>query len=223
MKCKVRMLRLGYMGMVNYIYVVIELATRKAVVIDPAWNLSAIERCLEEEGAELNMILLTHSHMDHAQLADKIAEKYGVPVFISQAEKEYYHFKCVNLHVFQDEEQLELGNIKIECIVTPGHSRGSTCYLIENNLFTGDTVFMEGCGICKFSGGSAEEMYDSFQRLKAIIGEDVLVYPGHRYHSELGQTMGFVKEHNIYFAISDIEKFVAFRNRSNVKGMFRFL
>ena len=219
---KLRILRLSCMKIVNYIYIGIDLASGKAIVVDPAWNLREIERCLEEENAVLNKILITHSHMDHVNLADKMAKKYNIPVYISQKERDYYHFESTNLHVFQDGEQLDFGSMKVHCYVTPGHSKGSTCYLIENNLFTGDTVFIEGCGMCKFAGGSAEDMYHSFQRLKASIADEVLVYPAHRYHAELGQTMQFVKDHNIYFAIQDIETFVKFRNRPNIKGAFRF-
>lgn len=219
---KVRSLRLSFLKIVNYVYIGIDVETGRAVVVDPAWNLQEIERVLREEHAVLDMILLTHSHMDHVNLADTMALKYDVPVYISWIEKEYYHFQCAHVRCFQDGDVLSLGDSHIVCYVTPGHSKGSTCYLIENNLFTGDTVFIEGCGMCKFAGGSAEDMYHSFQRLKASIADEVLVYPAHRYHAELGQTMQFVKDHNIYFAIQDIEAFVKFRNRPNIKGAFRF-
>ena len=219
---KLRVLRLSFLKMINYVYIGIDVQTKKAFVIDPAWDMSAIKQCLDEEEAVLDKILITHSHVDHVNLADRLAKQYGVSVYISEIEKEYYHFQCRNLECFCDGDILRVGNLQIQCMVTPGHSKGSACYFVENHLFTGDTVFIEGCGLCQFAGGSAEEMYHTFQRLKDSISDNVLIYPSHRYGKMPGQTMKFVKDHNIYFSISDVEHFVSFRNRPNVKGTFSF-
>lgn len=219
---RVRMLRVGIGMFVNYVYVGVDEDTKKAFVVDPAWDLKAIERCLDEEGASLNKVFVTHSHFDHCNLADVLAGKYGVPVYVSEREADYYGFDCRNAVGFQDEETVMVGETAVRCLVTPGHSKGSTCYLVENNLFSGDTVFIEGCGACKFDGGSAEEMYESIQRIERTVSEEVLIYPGHRYVHALGVTMEFVKDHNIYFCIKDIDKFVEFRNRKNIKGQFTF-
>lgn len=219
---KVCMLHTIFMQMKNYVYVGIDPETRKAFVVDPAWDMGKIEQCLEQENAILDKVLLTHSHMDHVNLANQLAKKYNVPVYMSQEEKDYYQFRCFNLHSFRDEETIAVGTKKIRCLVTPGHTKGGTCYLVEKHAFTGDTLFIEGCGMCKIPGGSASEMFYSVQRLKKEFTDETLIYPGHRYYNMPGQTMEYVKEHNIYLNMDDKERFISFRNRKGIKGLFSF-
>lgn len=219
---RMRMLRFSVPGIVNYVYVIIDSESGKAAVIDPAWNLKEIEQCLLQENVILDSVLITHSHLDHVNLAKKIARKYNVPVYISKAESEYYHFQCPNQQCFEDGEVIHLGKSTIQCIVTPGHTKGGTCYYIDSYLFTGDTIFIEGVGLCQFEGGDAREMFESVQKIESMIPDDTLVYPGHRYVAELGQTMGYVKNNNIYFCFEDEQKFVQFRNRKNVRNKFSF-
>lgn len=220
---KVHVIRTSCMGMVNYVYVGIDKNTKKAFVVDPAWNRGGIEQCLMEEGAQLEAILLTHSHRDHVNLADSMAKWHNCPVYMSREEASYYRYSCFNLQTFSDGEEIYIGDTKISCILTPGHTAGGTCYLADMGLFTGDTVFIEGCGLCKFEGGSADKMYDSFQRLKHSISNEVLIYPAHRYKNMVGMNMGNVKRNNIYMQLDRREDFVSFRNRPNPKGAFRFL
>lgn len=196
--------------------------SKKAFVIDPAWDMNAIQGCLDDEKAVLEAIFVTHSHVDHVNLVWEMVERYDVPVYMSEAEVQYYKYRCKNLRCFEDGDIVQIGNLEIQCLVTPGHSKGSACYLVENSCFTGDTVFIEGCGLCQFPGGSAEDMFETFQRLKTVLWDEVLIYPGHCYGKEVGQPMKIVKNHNIYFSISEKEHFVSFRNRSKIKGVFSF-
>lgn len=220
---KVHTIRTVKFGFVNYVHIGIDLDTRKAFVVDPAWNLEAITKYLQREELCLEMVLLTHSHMDHVDLANEIAELYHVPVYISRTEAEYYHFTCRNRVLFEDMEELSVGTKKITCIETPGHTKGSTCFLFDNSLCSGDTIFIEGCGICNLDGGSAYDMFHSFQKIRSMLSEDTLIYPSHRYKNEPGQTFEFVKNSNIYFAISNPEDFANFRNRPNFKGTLEFV
>lgn len=220
--CKVHVIKEGFLQFANYIYIGIDTMTKKAFAVDPAWNISVLEKVLKEEDLELDKILLTHSHVDHINMAAKLAAKHNVPVYMSQKEIDFYNFKCRNLRAFEDMEQLELGSQKITCMVTSGHTKGSTCFEFGNNLFTGDTIFIEGCGICVNPGASADEMFDSIKRLAATVPEDEIIYPGHCYGNNVGQTMKFVKKHNLYFQIDDREQFVKYRNRSSFSGAFHF-
>lgn len=219
---KVCMLHTIFMQMKNYVYVGIDPATRKAFVVDPAWDIRKIEQCLEQENAVLDKVLLTHSHIDHVNLANQLAKKYNVPVYMSQEEIDYYKFRCANLQSFCDKEMITVGTKNIRCLVTPGHTKGGACYLVEEHAFTGDTLFIEGCGMCKLPGGSALEMFYSLQRLKKEFTAETRIYPGHRYVDMPGQTMEYVKEHNIYLAMNDKEHFIAFRNRKKIKGLLSF-
>ncbi len=97
---------------------------------------------------------------------------------------------------------------------------GSACYSVSGFLFSGDTLFIEGGGGCHFYGGSAEMMYESLQYLKKRISDDTLVFPGHRYKSEVGQKMGYIKKNNTYFFIKNVEQFIKMKNRYNKKNSF---
>ncbi|MBC2580399.1 MBL fold metallo-hydrolase [Clostridium sp. DJ247] len=204
-----------YMQFCNYAYLGIDKSTKGAFVVDPSWDLSQMLEILYKNDAELKKILLTHSHFDHTNMVTKIVNNFNSDVYMSKNEVEYYDYKCANLKCVEDMEVISLGETKIKCLVTPGHTKGSTCYWTGNNLFTGDTIFIEGCGLCNETGGSAEDMYYSINRLSKIIPLNIHVYPGHSFGEPPGKDIGSLKETNIYFQIYDIDKFVRFRNREN--------
>jgi hydroxyacylglutathione hydrolase len=116
-----------------------------------------------------------------------------------------------------------VGQMLIEPIFTPGHTPGSTCYLIGENLFTGDVLFAEGCGMCPDTE-AAYAMFASLERLKSRVRPQTLVFPGHSYGRPPGQPMSQLRRENIYLQFSDKESFAAFRLRrgQNVARMFSF-
>lgn len=215
-------LKTRFMQFYNYTYIGIDKLSNKAFVIDPSWEPLKILKVLEDHDAKLDKILLTHSHMDHTNLVSKLVKQFNSKVYISEIESTYYNYQSKNLMLVKDLDTIVVGNTKINCLVTPGHTKGSICFLSDENLFTGDTIFIEGCGICNASGGSAKEMYHSILRLKDMISENTRIYPGHSFGESPGKTMEFVSKNNIYFHIDNIEHFIKYRNRPNNKGLFNF-
>ncbi len=204
---------------VNYSYVILDKFTKNAVVVDPAWDLQQIIELLNNHKMKLKAVLLTHHHFDHTNLVDKFIDLFGAQVFMSKQESSFYNFNCSNLITVDDLDVIELGETKISCLVTPGHTAGGTCYLIEDSLFTGDTIFIEGCGMCTEEGGSASQMFDSIQRIKGTISHEAKIYPGHSYGKEPGQTLEYLMQENIYFHFNERELFIKFRMRENQKGI----
>ena len=199
---------------VNYGYFIVDKTSRKTLVIDPAWDLEIFKELIDRNGTGLTYILLTHSHNDHTNLADKLAERYGSKICMSEIEMEYYDFKVSSeKYELIDNQVIELGAIKINCLLTPGHTAGSMCFFVENCLFTGDTVFIEGCGHCNSVGASAEQLYDSVQRLMRTMKSNVKVYPGHSYELPPGIEFSELYNYNIYFNIDEKQMFVEFRMR----------
>jgi len=219
--CKVYIMRLQYMSFINYSYLVVDKNTNNAVLIDPAWDISKIKILLDEIQCKLDGILLTHSHYDHSNLADILSRKYGVNVYMSKIEKEKSQFSCVRLLPINDKDIINVGDTKIICLLTPGHTEGSVCYYVDGNLFSGDTIFIEGCGMC-LSRESAKEMFYSVQRIKNSISTKDKIYPGHRYGENPGIEFEHLLKNNIYFQIPDIEDFVNFRMRQNQNRLFSF-
>lgn len=155
-------------------------------------------------------------------MADTLAQRYEIPVFMSKFEIDYYQFRCTNLNSISYPEPFIIQDIHLKPIFTPGHTYGGTSYLIKNNLFCGDTLFIEGCGICSSKGANPYILFDSLQTLKKKISLDTYIYPGHSYGHEPGRTFKFVLENNIYLHFEEKEAFVAYRMRKNQKGLFNF-
>jgi hydroxyacylglutathione hydrolase len=141
---------------------------------------------------------------------------------MSRVEIEYYNFRCFGLVPVEDQQWISFGQTGITPILTPGHTAGGLCFRIENNLFTGDTLFAEGCGICMDRGADPVAMYDSLQRLKSIIPPQTLVYPGHSYGTPPGQSFKHILANNVYLHFDKVQDFVAYRMRKGQTGWLRF-
>ena len=179
-------------------------------LIDPGAQPEKITDILEEKEYTLRYILLTHGHWDHLGAVKKLMEKFpGVPCYIGAEDKELLTDPekssrmaraqdWETLHIpdakeLGDGDKLELDELTLEVIETPGHSKGSVCYLCENIIFSGDTLFLENCGRCDLYGGDFGVMKKSLKRLAGLSGE-YTVYPGHGEATSLSHE----RAHNPY-------------------------
>lgn len=197
----------------NFCYLVTDTNDKVSILIDPAWEKDKIIECINESNSTVAGILLTHSHIDHTNLSNYFSLKYNCPIFISKIESDYYKFYCNKMNLIVESNIFFINNIAVKPILTPGHTMGSLCYLIENYLFTGDTLFIEGCGGCFGNGSDPEKMYHSLNYLKKNISDDILVYSGHSYGMKQGQKFKNLLNNNVYLNINDLELFVKFRMR----------
>ena len=214
--------KVSFLNIINYVYIIADRCEGNAAVVDPAWDLNGIAGRLEDMDVELRSILLTHSHYDHVNMVEPLLRRFNPRVYMSRKEIDFYGFRCKNLNALEDCQVIDIGNIHVSCIHTPGHTVGGMCYLLPHEIFTGDTVFIEGCGACSFYGGSPEDMFESIQRLKAMLSHDIRVYPGHSYGMEPGCTFKQLLEKNIYFQFSQKDHFVNFRMRKGQRHLFSF-
>lgn len=215
-------IKVGNLVFKNYCYLVVSTTTKTSLLIDPAWELDTIEAAITHSNSKVTNILLTHHHHDHVNLAEELSKKYKIPVRMSQTEIAYYHFNCHNLLPIQQDDFLELGGIPIRCLLTPGHTKGAISYWIDHALFSGDTLFIEGCGACIYHGGDPVAMFHSLSYLKSTIPLETLVYPGHSYGQEPGKSFFYLLDNNIYLQIPEIQDFVAFRMRPTQKNPLDF-
>ena len=210
----------GYMK--NYSYLVVDSGSRQAVIVDPAWEIEKINRALAETRAELSGILVTHSHPDHIDLAKPLAQEYDCPIWMSKVEIAVSGFRARQL-IGIETRPWAVGRMSIEPILTPGHTPGSTCYSIGDNLFTGDVLFAEGCGICPDTQ-AAYAMFASLEHLKSRLAPHTRIFPGHSYGQPPGRLMSQLQRENMYLQFSTKEAFAAFRLRSgqDTAKMFSF-
>ncbi len=220
---QVVLLRMSNLFIINYNYLVVDYVSNKSVIIDPAWDMEKIEQSLTTTQTSLSGILLTHSHPDHVHLAKPLASKYKCPIWMSREEITVSGFNAPQL-VGIDMNPWSVGQLKIQPILTPGHSPGSVCFLIGENLFSGDTLFAEGCGLCP-DIPSAHKMFESMQKLKARLSPETRIFPGHSYGKEPGQKFSKILKNNIYLQFDNKENFAAYRLRKgqNKLSHFNFL
>jgi glyoxylase-like metal-dependent hydrolase (beta-lactamase superfamily II) len=165
-----RQLEIGPMA--NYVYLIGDPETREAMVVDPAWEVPAILRILDEDGMKLVGALVTHYHPDHIG-GDLMGHKIsGVPDLLAQRPVKIYMHKEEAPYVRQvlglessdfvkvdGETTVTVGRIPVRIIHTPGHTPGSQCFLIDGNLVSGDTLFIGSCGRVDLPGSNPEDLY----------------------------------------------------------------
>lgn len=213
-------LQMQHLWMKNYSYIVLNLQKKVALVVDPAWEIGKIEKALGD--FTLTGILLTHAHPDHTDLVTPLVKKYRCLVWMSREEIAHSGFHCQGLFPIEKNVPFIAAGISVIPFLTPGHTPGSICYLIGGNIFTGDTLFSEGCGACFGTEGNPQQLYASLQYLKQTILNNTLVFPGHSFGIAPGQTFDSLLSSNIYLAFKNEAQFVAFRMRKGQKNFFNF-
>lgn len=180
--------------------------TKEAVIIDPGAQAHLIQRELDKHEVVLKYIVLTHGHGDHIGATLDLKELYQVPVIASVDEDEmlsnadFNHSPgiCDQAIEFQadqyvrDNDELTFGNRTMKFITTPGHTKGGMCVLIDNDLFSGDTLFARSVGRTDLHGGSMETLVASIAFKLFRLDDQVVVYPGHGPKT----TIGFERENN---------------------------
>jgi len=209
-------------GFKNYSYVVSTQNSKAATIIDPAWELEKYLEVLEINNLIPTHVLLTHTHFDHMNLVKQFVDRFQVDVWVSEKERMRLLTSSHCVKSFSHLEKLQLNHLECTVYETPGHSPGSSCFLIGANLFSGDTLFIEGCGICDDPESSPEQLYESIKFLKQTLSENVKIYPGHRFQSYPGQTMDFVLKNNLYLHFEEKNDFVKYRMRKNKINLLDF-
>lgn len=212
----IRPLKLRFLSMTTLSYLIVDKSSRQAAIVDPAWESERLVSEIEALDVTLTAILLTHSHFDHIQAVKPLMHWYGARVYMSAEEIDFYKFRSARLQALCDRDIVQLADTNISCLLTPGHTAGGMCFHSPGSLFTGDTVFIEGCGICNKYGGSAEQMFESIQRIKTAFDPDVRIYPGHSFGKEPGQPLRLLMKENIYFQIDERDAFINWRMRDGV-------
>ncbi|MFX0197997.1 MAG: MBL fold metallo-hydrolase [Candidatus Hodarchaeota archaeon] len=218
----IHQLKMGFSFIYNFTYIIVDTFTKEAAIVDPAWDLETINDKLCMLDVHLTTVLLTHSHFDHVNLVEPLIRRFDSQVYMSLKEIEFYKFQCKNLNPVQHYDIIQLGKTRIAALLTPGHTAGSTSFLLSDSLFTGDFIFIEGCGICHTVGGCPEKMFDSIQMIKETVASDVCVYPGHSFGNKPGYPIEYLMKENIYFLINEKELFINFRMRKNQNNILNF-
>lgn len=169
------------------------------IVIDPSWGYDEIKKYYEKSSKEFKAVFLTHGHFDHVMDVEKIVNNFNTDVYICKEDLSVMGVR-LDFRFVNDDELINIDEITIKAIHTPGHTPGSMCYMIENNLFTGDTLFYGCCGRVDLPHSNADDMRLSLLKLSKLE-DDIVVWPGHFYEKNKS-SIGFEKRNNIYMKLA---------------------
>jgi len=180
-------------------YIVGSDETKEAAIIDPGAQFEKIDNTLKELGLTPKIIILTHAHGDHIGAVKDFVKMYGTKVYIHEDDTEMLKDPEKNFSKgitgksisiipdveLRDEDVIELGELKLEIIHTPGHTRGGICISVGNIMMTGDTLFNRSIGRTDFPGGSFDDIITSIMEKIFKYDDETIVYPGHNSPSTI--------------------------------------
>ena len=197
---KVTGMTLGMVG--TNVWICVNEETKEAFVVDPADGAEQIEAKLAQNQWTLKGILLTYGHFDHIGAVEALRNAYQVPVWAAEAERELLSDVEANLsgswtgrpirvkadHWLQDLDCFMLAGMRIQMILTPGHTAGSCCYYLaeEHVLLSGDTLFAGSCGRTDLPTGSMNAIVRSIRERLFALPPETEVYPGHGETTSIG-------------------------------------
>lgn len=192
---KIKILAMGSIG--TNCYVVSDDAGNTAI-IDCDGDPRPLFSYIEENNLSPTHILLTHGHYDHIGAVEAVKEKYGCKVIAGKEEMQVLSDPAINCSIYcggaitimpdelvSDGDSITIGGMKFQVLLTPGHTEGSLCYIFEDNIFAGDTLFQGSCGRTDLPTGDWSTILSSLKRLRDLPG-DYTVYPGHGPSTTLG-------------------------------------
>jgi glyoxylase-like metal-dependent hydrolase (beta-lactamase superfamily II) len=208
--------------MQNFGYLVGDRATREAVAIDPAWDIDRILTILAEDDMTLAAALVTHFHPDHIggdmmghhiQGPTELLERgHKIKVYVDTHEADYVPRVCglsrSDLVLCDSGDEIAVGEQRIRFLHTPGHTPGSQCFLVGDNLIAGDTLFIGSCGRVDLPGSNPAQMYDSLVNKLRALPDNTVLYPGHDYADRPRSTIGEEKRRNPYLRFNRLEDFL---------------
>ena len=205
--------------MANYAYMIGSTKTKEAAVVDPAWEIDRLVELAESDGMRITHILVTHTHPDHvggklfgmeipgiAELLKKVDAK----VVINKAEADHLTpISGSNIVRADNGHTLTFGDVTITLIHTPGHTPGSQCFLVQDRLVSGDTLFIGSCGRVDLPGSNPEQMYDSLVNKLMKLDDKTVVLPGHNYAAgRTSTTIGEERKRNPYVQFRSVSEFL---------------
>ena len=197
--------------MENFVYLIGDKETKQAAIVDPGWDADGIIKMAEDEGYKITDILVSHFHFDHTNALAPLLKKIDVKVHLNKAEVPYLKVGEGNLHAVESGDILTLGKTNIRFIHTPGHTPGSQCFHVDDNLISGDTLFINGCGRCDLPGSNPEQMYESLHTKLMKLKDETILYPGHNYAATPTSTIAEEKKNNPYMIRESLQDFLRLR------------
>ena len=196
----------------TYTYVIASAKGREAVIIDPVLeNVDEYIQLLKELDLKLVKVIDTHIHADHVTGASKLKQATNCTTLMG----EHTPADTVEIKV-KDNELIKIDGLKIKSLYTPGHTSDSYSLLLDNYLFSGDTLLINGTGRTDFQNGSSKDAYNSLFNNILKLPEETLVYPGHDYNGKFSSTIGNEKKFNPRLQVKSVDEYVEIMSNLNL-------
>ena len=197
--------------MQNFVYLIGSGRTKEVVVIDPAWEVDRILEEAKREEVKITGALITHTHFDHVNGVEELLEVLpNTKIYVHKAEAGFLPKESANIIAVSGGEKIPLGDLEIQMIHTPGHTPGSQCFLVQNNLVSGDTLFIGACGRCDLPGGNPKQLYESLSQRLMKLPEETVIFPGHNYADQPSATLKEQKQENPFMKFQSLNDFLEF-------------
>ncbi len=197
----------------TYTYIIASAEGREALIIDPVLeNVEDYIKLLTELNLKLVKVIDTHIHADHVTGAGKLRDKTQCVTIMG----EHTPTDAVEIKV-KDEEIIKLDQLKIKALYTPGHTSDSFSFLMDNYLFSGDTLLINGTGRTDFQNGNSKDAYNSLFNRLLKLPDETLVYPAHDYKGEKVSSIGKEKKFNPRLQVNNVEEYIEIMNNLNLE------
>jgi len=196
----------------TYTYLIASAKGREALIIDPVLeNIEQYIKLLNELDLKLVKVIDTHIHADHITAASKLKNKTNCTTIMG----EHTPSNAVEIKV-KDNEIIYVDKLEIKVIYTPGHTKDSYSFIMDDYLFSGDTLLINGTGRTDFQGGNSEDSYNSIFNRLLKLPEETLLYPAHDYNNQKVSTIGKEKKFNPRLQVNGINEYIDIMNNLNL-------
>jgi hydroxyacylglutathione hydrolase len=205
--------------MQNFVYLIGSTETRKVAVVDAAWEIDRILRIAAADDMEITHAFVTHTHPDHVggrfagveiEGVTELLSKCKAKVVVHKAEAEFLKgLSPSDIIKAESGDKIDVGGVEIQLLHTPGHTPGSQCFLVDNRIVSGDTLFIGACGRVDLPGSNPEQMYYSLTQKLMALPDDTVLFPGHNYAAQSQATLGEQKETNPYLRFTSLKQFLS--------------
>jgi len=197
----------------TYTYLIASAKGREALIIDPVLeNVEDYIKSLNELNLKLVKVIDTHIHADHVTGAGKLRDKTKCATIMG----EHTPTDAVEIKV-KDDEIIKLDQLQIKALHTPGHTSDSFSFLMDNYLFSGDTLLINGTGRTDFQNGSSTDAYNSIFNKLLKLPDETLLYPAHDYKGEKVSTIGKEKKYNPRLQVKNVDQYIEIMNNLNLQ------
>ena len=196
----------------TYTYLIASAKGREAVIIDPVIeNVESYISLLNDLDLKLVKVIDTHIHADHITGASKLKKITNCSTIMG----EHTPAEAVEIKV-KDDEIIKIDKLEIKAMYTPGHTSDSYSFLMDNYLFSGDTLLINGTGRTDFQNGSSKDAYNSIFNRLLKLPEDTLLYPGHDYNNKKFSTIGNEKKFNPRLKVNNVDEYIELMSNLNL-------